>query len=120
MELLVFWILASIIIAAGAGARGRSGFGWFLLAVLISPFLSLLLLLLLPQIQIQSAAKPADAPKQRKNGKLGHTITRAYRTMRKCPYCAETILPKAVLCRFCGSQLSPAADPELIRRIANL
>lgn len=40
MEIFLFWVLLSV--AAGfyaANYRGRNGFGWFLLSLLISPLL---------------------------------------------------------------------------------
>ena len=45
MVFLIFWIGFSIIVWVMATNRNRSGFGWFLLSLIISPLLSVLLLL---------------------------------------------------------------------------
>jgi hypothetical protein len=45
MEILLIWLPFSVIVGAVASSRGRDGFGWFLLSVLISPILSVLALL---------------------------------------------------------------------------
>jgi hypothetical protein len=50
MELFAFWAIFSVVIGVGANARGRSALGWFLLALLISPLLALILLLVLPSV----------------------------------------------------------------------
>jgi hypothetical protein len=50
-SIIFFWISFSIIVAVAANTRGRSGFGWFLLALLISPLISGLLVLALPRVQ---------------------------------------------------------------------
>lgn len=34
------WIVFALIVGAGASNRGRSGFGWFLLALILSPLLA--------------------------------------------------------------------------------
>ena len=48
---LSFWFIISIVVGIAASSRGRSGFGWFLLAVLISPILALLFLIAFPPKQ---------------------------------------------------------------------
>ena len=49
MEYVFFWIVFAVIVGVAANTRGRSGLGWFALAVIISPLLSGLLLLALPR-----------------------------------------------------------------------
>lgn len=49
MELAVMiWLILAIVIGAAASARGRSGGGWFLLALILSPLIAGLALLLFP------------------------------------------------------------------------
>jgi hypothetical protein len=47
----------AIIVGIAANMRGRSGFGWFLLAVVISPLLAGLLVLALPDLRRQDDAR---------------------------------------------------------------
>ena len=47
MELVLIWLGLAVIVGVAANTRGRNGFGWFLLAVLISPLLAGLLVLAL-------------------------------------------------------------------------
>jgi hypothetical protein len=49
MSLIVLWLVLAVIVGVGANTRGRSGPGWFLLAVVISPLLAGLLVLVLPR-----------------------------------------------------------------------
>jgi hypothetical protein len=68
----------AIIVGIAAEYRGRSGIGWFLLSFLLTPFVGLLLLVL-PDL----------------------------RYSRKCPHCAELVLPEATVCKHCHRDLPP-------------
>lgn len=47
MELIAVWVVLCLIVAVAARDRGRSGPGWFILAVVISPLLAGLLVLVM-------------------------------------------------------------------------
>lgn len=49
MELFLFWLILSIVVGVFAGSKNRSGFGWFLLSLFISPIITLILLAILPR-----------------------------------------------------------------------
>jgi hypothetical protein len=51
MEILVFWLLLAFVVAIAAGSRGRSGAGWFILSVILSPLIGLILVLVLPNLR---------------------------------------------------------------------
>jgi uncharacterized membrane protein len=48
MLIVLGWIVLAIAAGAVASAKGRSGIGWFLLSLLITPVLTLLMLAALP------------------------------------------------------------------------
>jgi hypothetical protein len=60
IEILVLWIGLAIAVAIAAGTRGRSGAGWFFLAVLISPLIAGLIVLALPSLALSQAAIAAQ------------------------------------------------------------
>ena len=49
MEIFLFWIGLAVVIGVAASHRGRSGLGWCLLSLLISPILTGILLFVLPR-----------------------------------------------------------------------
>lgn len=50
MLIFVTWLGFAVVVAVAANTRGRNAFGWFCLAVIISPLLAGLLVLALPSL----------------------------------------------------------------------
>lgn len=88
MEIFLFWVIFAIVVAVIASSRGRFGFGWFLLSLVISPLLTFILVLCLPRVATERAPHQA--------------------THIKCPDCAELVLKEARVCKHCGRRLEPA------------
>lgn len=95
MEIFIFWIGLAIVVGVAASRKGRSGFGWFLLACVFSPLLAGLLLLVLPAQG--DAAVPRD--------ESGQPITA--QTHVRCPDCRELVRADARKCKHCGTVLIP-------------
>lgn len=87
MEIAFFWFVGSIVVGIIAGAKGRSGFIYFVLSLLLSPLL----------IGILAIALPAAAGEQRATPN----------THVRCPDCRELVYADAVRCRHCGVKLIP-------------
>lgn len=85
MELVIGWAFLAAIVGFMASAYNRSGFGYFLLALVLSPLIGLIVLLL--------AGKKKDGPTPE--------------THVKCPDCRELVLRDARKCKHCGCQLTP-------------
>lgn len=88
MEFVIFWVVFSVAVWALASRRGRSGLGWFLLSLLISPLLAIVLLLILRDLKDQEGRPNPN-------------------THVKCPDCREFVLREAKVCKHCGCKLIP-------------
>ena len=91
MEVLGLYLLLCLPIGLLATSYGRSGFGWFLGAALLSPLIMGIALLI--------AGRRRDLERV------------------PCPVCAEEILRKARKCHFCGTDLA-APEPYQRRTLA--
>jgi hypothetical protein len=100
VEVFVLWLALSVVAGVIAGAKGRSGFGYFLLSVFLTPLVGLILAIALPKHE-PSIKHPGPGD-----------IAAGARV--PCPQCAEQIVATAKLCRFCGYQLAApqAGAPE--------
>ena len=72
MPLILLWIILPFVIAAWAEKKNRSFASWFWFAFLCSPFIAAICLLV--------------------SGDGG----------KRCPKCAESVKPEAVVCKHCG------------------
>lgn len=99
MEIAIAWFLFACVVGFAAAQKGRSGALWFLFALVLSPLIVGLFLLVAPSL------KDRDIERARNTGVAGD--------YRKCPECAEVVRREARKCKHCGSALEPAAahDP---------
>jgi hypothetical protein len=97
MTLILIWVGLSIAVGFLAQSKGRSGAGWFVLAILISPLLAGLLALLLPPNRLEAAAREGRVP---------------------CRYCAELIRREAIVCPHCRKDVptQPRVAHEEVKR----
>jgi ribosomal protein L32 len=100
MTWLIIWLAFSFAVGVFANNRGRSGGGWFLLSILISPILAFIFVAVMQDLRRE---------RQRKASAIGPD------THVKCPSCAEWVLPEAKVCKHCGGPLEPAADFKAVR-----
>ena len=97
MEILIllFWLAFAVAVGVLASNRGRSGFGWFVLAVLFSPLLAGLFVLVSRNLAT-AKAEPTAA------------------THMRCPACREWIQQGATVCRFCGTAVNAEAAAAMV------
>lgn len=99
MSLFLVWFAFALVVGVFAGSRGRSGFGWFLLASIFSPLLAFIVCAVMENLKDTQAKQAALE------------ILPSEKTHVRCTQCAEFVLPQAKVCKHCGAALTPAAQP---------
>ncbi|MGE0312706.1 MAG: hypothetical protein AB7P21_13920 [Lautropia sp.] len=95
--LVLAWLIGVAVVAIGARERGRNPVGWALIAMVLTPPLAVLSLLVLPTHAAERERRLALA------GRDGLAI---------CPVCAEVIRVEALRCRHCASVLPGEGLPS--------
>lgn len=96
MDFLLIWFVLAVVLGIVAAAAGRSGFGYFLLSLVLSPLIGFLVL-----VVMLLAGKPAAASAPADD-----------RPRMACPQCAELVLPQAVKCPHCGFAVAEHVQRE--------
>lgn len=94
MELFLVWFFLSIAVGVYASNKGRSGFGFFLLSLLISPLIGFIFALAAKDLS--KSIQPTGEPNPD--------------THNKCPDCKELVLKEARICKHCGCKLIPDSE----------
>jgi len=119
MEIFVGWLLFSAVVGVIAASWGRSGFSWFLMAMLLSPLLMVIVLL--------AKGKPGPERDEFKRcpsckkvvsetavicSACNFDFSRPVELEKVCPRCAETIKKAAKVCRFCSAELTATSNGD--------
>jgi hypothetical protein len=83
MELVLFWFMFSIVVGVFAGTKNRTGFGWFILSLIISPIITFLLVAVLPRVSKNLDSLEAKLLEAKRLKDSGMITEEEYQSKRK-------------------------------------
>lgn len=105
---IALWLILSIVVGVWASRKGRSGFGWFVLAILFSPLLAGLFLAASKNLaNARATIGNATQVNVTIDGHATHDEREEVPYLedtKACPRCAERVKKEALVCRFCGHE----------------
>lgn len=108
---VLIWVLAGAVCGVAGfligNLKGRNVAG-FWLGFLFGVF-GLIVIAVLPPTPVAEAERLAQIDAAVDALSDGPSESRAAPTRRSCPWCAESIKPAAVVCRYCGRDVEPLA-----------
>lgn len=95
MEFAFFWVVFSLLVGALSRSRGHSFIAGTLFALILSPLVAgLIVLIRKPNVATIEARTVHDGE------------------FRKCPFCAELIRREAIRCKHCGADIPSETKPD--------
>jgi ABC-type molybdate transport system permease subunit len=85
----IVWIVLAFVLASSAKGKGRSYGGFLALGLILSPIIGFIVLM--------AIGENKEALRQQN---IASGIT------KKCPFCANEIKREAIVCQYCGRELS--------------
>jgi RNA polymerase subunit RPABC4/transcription elongation factor Spt4 len=120
----IVYFIFCIIVGCAASNRGRSGFGYFFLSLILSPLIAFIIILVLGENKnirrerIYEDAVIKENVAQMATSQIAANqnvaLQIAYNDTKKCPFCAEIIKREAIVCRFCGRDLPEEQKVEIV------
>lgn len=104
MEIFFLWLLCSMLGAAILSRYNKAGTG-FLLGAILGP-IGLLFALVIRSGESKKEHQERHNEQMKAVANL-KASTEIKKPQRECPYCAESILAKAKVCKHCGKEVKP-------------
>lgn len=96
MWIAIVWLILSLLVGVFSRNRGHSFLAGFVFAVILSPLIAFLIVLV---------RKPNAAALENRSVAAGAS--------KKCPTCAEVVRADALKCKHCGHDFPPPEPPPV-------